>query len=122
MAIVANNGSIKSKIISISPKRQLTIPGAFYSLLGFGDKAECEIRDNELVIRPARFESGGEFAEEILEELVAEGYSGQELIREFKIRQSKIRPAVEAMVDEARKFINDESSLASFSDVFGEEL
>ena len=92
------------------------------AMLGFGDKAECEIRDNELVIRPARFESGGEFAEEILEELVAEGYSGQELIREFKIRQSKIRPAVEAMVDEARKFINDESSLASFSDVFGEEL
>ena len=40
------------KILSISSKRQITIPQKFYQALGFGSEAECVVRGDELVIRP----------------------------------------------------------------------
>lgn len=112
---------MNKKIISISSKRQLTIPGAFFAKLGFEDKAECIIRDNELVIRPARIDSNGEFAEEILSDLIKEGYSGQALLKEFKNRQAKVRPAVKKMLDDAHKMATGELESMSYDDVFGEE-
>ncbi|MBE5833574.1 MAG: AbrB/MazE/SpoVT family DNA-binding domain-containing protein [Butyrivibrio sp.] len=112
---------MNKKIISISSKRQLTIPEAFYAKLGFKDKAECIIRDNELVIRAARIDSNGEFAEEILSDLIKEGYSGQALLKEFKNRQAKVRPAVKKMLDYAHKMATGELESMSYDDVFGEE-
>lgn len=109
------------KIISISSKRQLTIPGAFFEKLGFEDKAECIVRDNELVIRPARIDSNGEFAEEILSDLIKEGYSGQALLKKFKSRRDKVRPAVKKMLNEAHKMATGELESMSYDDVFGEE-
>lgn len=109
------------KIISISSKRQLTIPGAFFVQLGFEDKAECIVRNNELVIRPARIESNDEFAEEILADLIKEGYSGQALLKEFRKRRAKIRPAVKKMLEEAHKMATGELESMSYDDVFGEE-
>ena len=32
------------KIVSISSKRQITIPQKFFNLLGFGNEAECDKR------------------------------------------------------------------------------
>ncbi len=109
------------KIISISSKRQLTIPGVFFNKLGFEDKAECIMRDNELVIRPARIDSNGEFAEEILSDLIKEGYSGQDLLKEFKNRQAKVRPSVKKMLNDAHKMATGELESMSYDDVFGEE-
>ena len=43
----------------------------------------------------------GDFSEEILADLINEGYSGQELQKEFKSRQAKVKPAVEKMLDDA---------------------
>ncbi|MDR3259939.1 MAG: YwpF-like family protein [Fusobacteriaceae bacterium] len=48
-------------------------------------------------------ETTGEFSEQILSELIAEGYSGMPLLEEFKNRQNKIRPAVLKMLDEIKK-------------------
>lgn len=90
-------------------------------VLSFEDKAECIIRDNELVIRPARIDSNGEFAEEILSDLIKEGYSGQALLKEFKNRQAKVRPAVKKMLDDAHKMATGELESMSYDDVFGEE-
>ena len=112
---------VNRKIVSISSKRQLTIPGAFFAKLGFEDKAECIIRDNELVIRPAHIDSNGEFAAEILADLIKEGYSGQALLKEFKTRQAKVRPAVKKMLDEAHKMAKGEIESMSYDDVFGGE-
>ena len=41
----------------------------------------------------------GYFSKEILKELIDEGYSGSELLDEFRIRQAKVRPAVEAILE-----------------------
>ena len=109
------------KRLSISSKRQITIPQKFYTMLGFTDTAECIVRGNELVIRPVRSESGGEFAEQILAELIAEGLTGEELLTEFKARQAKIRPAVEAMIADAEAAAAGTGEYESYEDVFGTE-
>ena len=76
----------EKRIIRISSKRQITIPQKFFSLLGFQTEAECVLQDGELVIRPIKELSGGEFSEQILTDLIAEG---------FKARQAEFYPPVE---------------------------
>ena len=103
-ALAQKGGSkMDRKVLSISSKRQITIPQKFYQLLGFGDEAECVLRGNELIIRPIKTVSGGEFAEQILEELISEGLSGEVLLARFKERQAQIRPAAGCMLGEAGK-------------------
>ena len=45
---------------------------------------------------------GKDFSELILRDLINEGYVGKELFDEFNIRQSEIRPRVEAMLREEK--------------------
>ncbi len=49
---------MEMKKLSISAKRQITIPQKFFTMLGFDTEAECIVRGNELVIRPARTNTG----------------------------------------------------------------
>lgn len=77
------------KKVSISPKRQITIPQKFFTILGFDTEAECIMRGNELVLRPVRTNTGGEFAEQILADLIAHGYGGNELLERFKKARSQ---------------------------------
>lgn len=121
--VLAQKGGSKidRKVLSISSKRQITIPQKFYQLLGFGDEAECVLRGNELIIRPIKTVSGGEFAEQILEELISEGLSGEVLLARFKERQAQIRPAVESMLTDAEKAAEGKGDYATYDDVFGTE-
>lgn len=107
--------------ISISSKRQFTIPKMFFEALGFNTEADCIMCGNELIIRPVQANGGGTFAEQILSELIAEGLSGEELLEEFKIRQKKIRPAVEALLAEADAVARGEGEFATYNDIFGPE-
>ena len=112
---------MEMKKVSISAKRQITIPLKFYTMLGFDTEAECMVRGNELVIRPAKINTGGEFAEQILADLIAQGYSGDELLQRFKKAQSQVRPAVEEMLREAGQVADSEAGYLSYEDVFGGE-
>ncbi len=109
------------KIISISSKRQITIPKKFFTLLGFDTEAECVVKNNELIIRPVRNSASGEFAEYILEDLVAQGLSGEQLVKEFKNRHTKVRPAVEAMIAEADEVAMGKGEFYTYDDIFGSE-
>ena len=121
-ALAQKGGSkMDRKVLSLSSKRQITNPQKFYQLLGFGDEAECVLRGNELIIRPIKTVSGGEFAEQILEELIAEGLSGEALLARFKERQAQIRPAVESMLTDAEKVAEGKGNYATYDDVFGTE-
>ena len=113
--------AMERKIVSISSKRQITIPQKFFTLLGFADEAECVVRGNELVIRPARTTSGGEFAEMILADLIEQGLSGDELLAKFKATQAKVRPAIEAMMSDAEKAANGTGEYSTYDDIFGTE-
>ena len=106
------------KRISITSKRQMTIPQAFFSALGFANEAECSIQDDALVIRPVKAEMTGEFAELILEDLIKQGYSGKELLNEFKKAQSAIKPAINAMLEEAHNAALGKTKAYNSNDVF----
>ena len=123
MMKIMTKGSVpmEMKKLSISAKRQVTIPQKFFTMLGFDKEAECIVRGNELVIRPARTNKGGEFAEQILADLISQGYNGNELLEHFKEAQSQIRPAVEEMLTEAEQAVSSKSGHITYEDVFGME-
>lgn len=123
MSLATAKGSVpmETKRVSISAKRQITIPQKFFSMLGFDKEAECMVRGNELIIRPSKKNTGGEFAEQILAELIASGYSGNDLLEQFRKAQSQVRPAVEAMIEEAERAAASETEYASYEEVFGRE-
>ena len=52
--------------------------------------------------------------------IFAPHHSGQELQKEFKSRQAKVKPAVEKMLDDAHKMATGEAKSMSYEDVFGE--
>lgn len=121
VAIMKGSVPMEMKKVSISAKRQITIPQKFFTMLGFDTEAECMVRGNELVIRPTKTNSGGEFAEQILADLIAQGYSGDDLLARFKIAQKEVRPAVEEMLAEAEQVASSKSEFATYEDVFGAE-
>lgn len=99
---------IESKRISVSSKRQITIPQSFYEKLNIGDEVECVMTSSEIIIRPIRQDT--EFAENILKDLIAKGLQGEQLLEEFKKTRTNIRPAIKKMIDEAElvaKNLND---------------
>ena len=109
------------KKVSISSKRQITIPQKFFSMLGFDTEAECILRGNELVIRPVKTDSSGEFDEFVLADLISQGYTGNELLEAFKAERKKIRPAVEKMLEEAERVARGEGEYYTYDDIFGAE-
>ena len=108
----------QSKRISITSKRQMTIPQVFFTALGFGNEAECMVQDDALVIRPVRNQSAGDFDAQILEDLINQGYSGTELLQEFKKAQANVRPAVAAMMSDAHKAALGEAEYYTAEDIF----
>lgn len=108
------------KRISVSQKRQITIPIEFYNSVGIDKEVECYVQNNAIVIRPVR-ESSGEFDEQILADLITQGLSGQELLDKFKETRRQVRPAVERLLNEARLATQGQASSDSYEDVFGSE-
>lgn len=111
----------EQKRVTITSKRQFTIPQKYYTDLGFEKEAICIKGEDYLILRPATSVSGGEFSEYILADLIAEGLSGQELLDEFKSRQAKVRPAMEALLEEAEAVAHGTGEYSTYDDIFGPE-
>ena len=62
------------------------------------------------------------FSEQILADLINQGYSGRDLLENFREIQEKIRPAVEAMLTEANEIAESKSGGYSLADVFGTKV
>lgn len=107
------------KLLRVSSKRQITIPQAFFTKLGLSDQVDCILHGNELILRPVKRDTGGEFAEQILSDLIAEGFSGEDLLQKFKERQAQVRPAVEAVIAQAEGAAQGTEAYESYEDVFG---
>ncbi len=115
------NTRMNRKILNISSKRQITIPQKFYQALGFENEAECVVHGDELILRPIKTVAGGEFAEQILSDLIKEGLSGEELLSEFKKHQAQVRSAAEAMLAKAEDIAEGKVDYETYEDVFGTE-
>ena len=118
---VAVKNRVEQKRVAISSKRQFTIPQKFYTELGFDREAVCIKGKGMLILQPATAVSGDNFAEQILAELVDEGYEGKELLKEFKSRQARIRPAVESMLAKAQEAARGVGEFSTYEDIFGAE-
>jgi len=111
------NRKTTKKRIAVSPKRQITLPLAFVKQLGIEYEADCVLEQNAIKIIPV-CEDAGAFDELILAELITEGYSGKQLLTKFKEKRSKIRPAVEKLLNEAEQAAAKPSLACSYEDVF----
>ncbi len=86
--------------VKVSKQRQINIPKDFYDALNISDEAMVEFTGKEIVIRPAEYENV-DFSEDILKDLVHQGYSGEELIQRFTRIKSEIPSALNRMKKEA---------------------
>ena len=121
MAInILERGITDRKIISVSRKRQITIPLQFYNQLDLGSEVECLLEDGKIIIQPLHREPS-EFSVEILRDLVSQGYSGDELVEEFETQSNNIKRAVSHMLEEADAIAAGEKPAASFDEIFGSE-
>jgi len=118
--------SIKStymerKIISVSNKRQVTIPKKYFEALGFSSEAECILQKNSIIIRPVCVNTGSEFSEQILADLISQGFSGQELLDKFKELSNKVTPAMKKLISEADSIATGAKRSDAMSDIFSAE-
>jgi hypothetical protein len=100
---------MQKKRISVSSKRQITIPLTYFNMLGIKNEVECYMKDNAIVIKPVREDNSGYFAEDILKDLVKQGYTGDALVKAFSEQNRKMRGAVSSMINEADKAAADPS-------------
>lgn len=107
-----------TKRISVSGKRQITIPQKYFEKLNIGDEVECLMTDSEIIIRPIRQET--EFAEEILKDLIAKGLQGDQLLTEFKNTRAKIRPAIKRMIEEAEQAAEQFDGTDTMKEIFSD--
>ena len=76
------------------------------------------VSENKQIPIPNDF---NDFSEEILSDLISQGFSGNELLQKFKETRRKIRPAVESLLEEAQAAVNGKSPYFTYKDVFGTE-
>lgn len=111
---------IIKKRISVSRKRQITIPIDFFNSIGIEKEVECYVLNNAIVVRPVR-EGVGEFDEQILADLISQGFSGQELLAKFKDTRNQVRPAVENLLEQAQLAAEGKAQYFTYGDVFDKE-
>ena len=107
---------VEKKRISVSRKRQITIPIEFFNSLGIKNEVDCYMQDNQLIIKPAQ-DYDGEFAEQILSDLIAQGFSGEELLLKFKESSRNLQTAVKNMLEEADRVAKGEGEYYTLDDL-----
>lgn len=113
---------MEKRRINISSKRQITIPVKYYEALGLDKELDCIYSNGMLILTPVKKEDSA-FAEEILEDLIQQGYSGEKLLTEFKKLNNKVRPAVEKLIQEADQIAKEVSAnyIDPTDDIFGND-
>ena len=116
-----SDAKMERKIISVSLKRQLTIPQKYFEALSFSNEAECILQEDGLLIKPVRIEGCGEFSVQILADLITQGYEGQELLIKFKEYSRSVRPAVRKLLVENEAFAKSGEGRIPIDELFETE-
>ena len=119
-SMVRECNGMERKIINVSSKRQITIPLKFNEHLDLGSEVECLLEDGRIIIRPLH-RGPSEFSVEILKDLVSQGYSGDELIKQFETQNENIKKTIANMLEEADAIAAGRKPSASFDELFGSE-
>lgn len=115
--IIQPRSNIMAQTIAISKKNQITIPQAVVDKLGFKDRAEYIVSGGQFILKPARDNTGDYFSEEILADLIDQGYTGAELLARFKDVKKHVPAAVQLMIEEAEEKAVEISEEALWGDV-----
>ncbi|MDD2443288.1 MAG: AbrB/MazE/SpoVT family DNA-binding domain-containing protein [Desulfotomaculaceae bacterium] len=120
--IKAGDRRMEKRRISISSKRQITIPAKYFDSLGLEKEIDCIYSKDMLILLPVK-KGDPAFAEDILQDLIQKGFSGEKLLAEFKKINRKVRPAVEKLIEEADKIAREASVnyVDLTEDIFGDE-
>jgi len=94
------NTQMEKRRINISSKRQITIPSKYFEALGLSKELDCIYSNGMIILTPVKKDNSA-FTEEILEDLINQGYSGEKLLSEFKRINRQVRPAIEKIIEEA---------------------
>lgn len=113
-------GKKAKRRVRVSQQRQLSIPKDFYQALGLSDEAVLEFTGKEIIIRPATFEEV-DFSEDILQDLITQGFSGQELLQQFKKAKSQVPAALHALEQETLQQPVIQGSLGDYLDALEDE-
>ena len=113
-------GKKSKRRVKVSQQRQLSIPKDFYQALGLADEAVMEFTGNEIIIRPATFEEV-DFSEDILQDLIAQGFSGQELLQQFKKAKAQVPAALHALEQETLQQPVIQGSLGDYLDALEDD-
>lgn len=106
--------------VKVSKQRQVSIPKDFYNALDIDDEVIIEFTGKELIIRTVGSEDV-DFSKDILEDLTARGYTGNELIQEFVKVKSNIPVALDYMKKEAMEHPLIAESLDDYLDSVEDE-
>ena len=110
--------SMKTKKISVSEKRQITIPKEFFDALNIGKEIECSIANNCIIIKPVVDTSLDEFSEYILKDILNDGIANENILNEFKKRKEKLKKAAKKYNADIDKEIENQDNLICAEDVF----
>jgi len=106
-------------IISVTGERQVTIPLRFFEKLRFGQEIECCLTEDAVLLRPlSRVEDT--FIMEILRDLIAQGYNGEELLAKFSEQRSNFCGAIRTLIEEADEIASGKQAGATTKDIFEE--
>lgn len=111
---------MKTKKISVSEKRQITIPKEFFDTLNIGKEIECSIANNCIIIKPVVDTSLDEFSEYILRDIIEDGIPNENILNEFKNRKEKLKKAAKAYNKDIDEKIKNQDELICAEDVFDE--
>lgn len=114
------NTQMEKRRINISSKRQITIPAKYFEALGLSKELDCIYSNGMIILTPVKEENSA-FTEEILEDLVNQGYTGEKLLSEFKKINRQVRPAIEKIIEEADALAKaaSENYVDPTDDIFG---
>ena len=97
---------VEKKVIPISSKRQITIPQKFFRSLGLDNEVDCLFNGKEIILKPV-VRNDGYFAEQIVNQLIDEGYTGEEFKKEFARLNNAVRPGVKALIKDADNYAKE---------------
>jgi len=114
------NIPMEKRRIHVSSKRQITIPAKYYEALGLSKELDCIFSNGMIILTPVKKEDPA-FAEEILADLISQGYTGEKLLAEFKRINRQVRPAIEKIIEEADALARTASKnhIDPTDDIFG---
>jgi len=127
-------------IAEITARSQITIPNEIINKIGIavGDRLNISVHGKNIVLSPTSensFKSEEErcaivdgligsvddtFTMEILKDLVAQGYSGNDLPEKFAEQRKKIREAIGTLINEADEIATGKRTSATTEELFGE--